>query len=68
MAPRWTGIAAACTTMRPAPSNSAVLQSRRSLMFGLNAARTSAASISSATPRSALASTWRVTGSMRLTG
>ena len=43
--------------MRPEPSNTAVLQSRRSLMLGLKALRTSAASISSATARRALAIT-----------
>ena len=44
--------------IRPRSSKSAVEQSRRSLMFAENAERISAAPISSATPRSALPSTW----------
>ena len=54
IAPRWTGMCSACTTMRPASSKSAVEQSRRSLMFAEKAERTSTAPISSATARSAL--------------
>ena len=58
IAPRWTGMCSACATMRPFSSKSAVEQSRRSLMFAENADRTSAAPISSATPRSACPRTW----------
>src|SRR5680860_16631 len=64
MAPRWTGIDADWTTIRPSPSKSAVLQSRRSTMFWLKALRTKDASISSVTPRRAFAMTCNVTGSI----
>ena len=50
----------ACAIIRPSGSNSAVEQSRRSLMLAECAARISAAPISSATPRSAEASTCSV--------
>jgi hypothetical protein len=33
IAPRWTGMCSAWATIRPLASNSAVEQSRRSLMF-----------------------------------
>ena len=62
IAPRWTGMCSAWTTIRPRSSNSAVEQSRRSLMFDENAARTSTAPISSATARSALPITCSSTG------
>ena len=57
IAPRWTGMCSACAIMRPSTSNSPVEQSRRSLMLAEWAARISPAPISSATPRSADAST-----------
>jgi len=49
IAPRCTGIDSACATIWPAASNSALEQSRRSLMFGLYAERMRLAFISSAT-------------------
>ena len=51
-APRWTGMCSAWITSRPAASNSAVEQSRRSLMLGDSALWISAVPISSAIPRS----------------
>ena len=54
IAPRWTGMCSAWAIIRPRSSNSAVEQSRRSLMFAEKAERTSTAPISSATARSAL--------------
>ena len=57
IAPRCTGMCSAWATIRPAASKIAVEQSRRSLMFAENAARTSTAPISSAIARSALPST-----------
>ena len=45
--PRWMGICSACATMCPEASNSAAVQSRRSLMFGENDALTSVSPISS---------------------
>ena len=59
-----TGMCSACATIRPRASNTAVEQSRRSLMLAECAARTSAAPISSATPESAADITRRVAGSI----
>ena len=53
IAPRWTGMCSACMTISPAGSNSAVEQSRRSLMLAEWAARTSVAPISSHAARRA---------------
>ena len=64
IAPRCTGMCSAWTTMRPAASNSAVEQSRRSLMLEENAARISTAPISSAIARSALPVTCSSTGTI----
>ena len=63
IAPRCTGMCSACAIIRPAASNSAAEQSRRSLMFEEYAPRTSTVPISSAIPASALRSTDRVMGS-----
>ena len=57
IAPRWTGRCSAWAIIRPPGSKTAVEQSRRSLMLAEWAERTSAAPISSATPRRAAAST-----------
>ena len=54
IAPRCTGMCSACAIIRPASSNTAVEQSRRSLMLAENAERISTAPISSATARSEL--------------
>jgi hypothetical protein len=48
----------ACAIIRPRASNSAVEQSRRSLMFAENAERTRTAPISSAIARSRLPRIW----------
>src|SRR5947208_7215695 len=63
IAPRWTGMCSACMTISPRGSNSAVEQSRRSLMFAECALRTSAAPISSQAAFSAPVTTWSSTGS-----
>ena len=57
-APRCTGMCSAWITSRPAASNSAVEQSRRSLMLGDSALWISAVPISSAMPRSEPTATW----------
>ena len=62
IAPRWTGMCSACVTIRPPSSNSAVEQSRRSLMLAENAERTSTAPISSAIARSEAPITWSSIG------
>ena len=51
IAPRWTGMCSACAIMRPRSSNSAVEQSRRSLMLAENEERIRTAPISSAIDR-----------------
>ena len=61
IAPRWTGMCSACTTIRPRSSKSAVEQSRRSLMFAEKAERTRTAPISSAIARRTLPITWSST-------
>ena len=51
IAPRWTGMCSACAIIRPRSSNSAVEQSRRSLMFAEKDERIRTAPISSAIER-----------------
>ena len=58
IAPRCTGMCSAWTIIRPRSSNSAVEQSRRSLMFAEKAERISAAPISSAIARRLLPMIW----------
>ena len=58
IAPRWTGMCSAWETICPLGSNSAVEQSRRSLMFAEKAERMSTAPISSAIERSAAPISW----------
>ncbi len=50
MAPRWTGMWAACATRAPPLSNTAQEKSSRSLMLGEWLVRRSVTPISSATP------------------
>ena len=59
IAPRWTGMCSACAIIRPRSSNSAVEQSRRSLMLAEKAERMRTAPISSAIDRSDAPITWR---------
>src|SRR3954462_5593450 len=63
MAPRCTGMCSACMTISPAGADSAVEQSRRSLMLAECALRTSAAPISSQAALSAPLTTWSSTAS-----
>src|SRR3954452_4174935 len=63
IAPRCTGMCSACMTISPRGSNSAVEQSRRSLMFAEWALRTSAAPISSHAAFRAPVTTCSSTGS-----
>ena len=58
IAPRWTGMCSACAIIRPRSSNSAVEQSRRSLMFAEKEERIRTAPISSAIDRKDAPITW----------
>src|ERR1700756_2535749 len=58
IAPRWTGMCSAWAIIRPPSSNSAVEQSRRSLMLAEKDERIRTAPISSAIERSAAPITW----------
>src|SRR5579862_2735452 len=64
IAPRCTGMCSACAIIRPRSSNSAVEQSRRSLMFAENEERISTAPISSAIDRSDAQITWSSIGAI----
>src|SRR3954463_4735832 len=64
IAPRWTGMCSACAIIRPRSSNSAVEQSRRSLIFAENEERIRTAPISSAIDRSDAPTTCSSIGAM----
>src|SRR5215469_15950307 len=64
IAPRWTGMCSACAIIRPRSSNSAVEQSRRSLMFAEKEERIRTAPISSAIDRSVAPITWSSIGAI----
>src|ERR1700757_2173423 len=69
IAPRWTGMCSAWAIIRPRSSNSAVEQSRRSLMLAEKEERIRTAPISSAIERKEAPITWSSIGAfMSLTG
>src|SRR5262245_57213443 len=68
IAPRCTGMCAACATIWPRASNTAHERSRRSRMLGERLERTSAAPISSATELSSELKIDSTTGSTAISG